>query len=124
MTFKIPYAGQVLTRSYSLASSPDVDRHHKVTVKRVANGRISNWMNDRVEVGTRLMVVPPAGSFALDDADRKIILFGGGSGSGNELIGTFYDLKQRQDGKLTSLGKAVEEEIEKAAEMILAAIRR
>ncbi|NLX25180.1 MAG: hypothetical protein GXY61_04350 [Lentisphaerae bacterium] len=41
-------------------------------------------------------------------------LFGGGSGSGNELVGTFYDLKQRQDGKLTSLGKAVEEEIKKA----------
>jgi 3-ketosteroid 9alpha-monooxygenase subunit B len=80
LSFKIPFEGQVLTRSYSLASSPDVDREHKVTVKRVKNGRISNWLNDRVEVGTRLMAVPPAGSFVLDDADRKIILFGGGSG--------------------------------------------
>ncbi len=80
LSFKIPYAAHVLTRSYSLASSPDVDREHKVTIKRVEDGRISNWMNDRVEVGTRLMVVPPAGSFVLDDADGKIILFGGGSG--------------------------------------------
>jgi len=80
LSFKIPYAGQVLTRSYSLASSPEVDREHKVTIKRVHDGRISNWMNDRVEVGARLMVVPPAGSFVLDEADRKIILFAGGSG--------------------------------------------
>jgi len=80
LSFKIPYQGHVLTRSYSLASSPDVDREHKVTIKRVDDGRISNWMNDRVEVGTLLMATPPAGSFVLDDADRKIILFGGGSG--------------------------------------------
>jgi 3-ketosteroid 9alpha-monooxygenase subunit B len=80
LSFKVPHAGHVLTRSYSLASSPDTDREHKVTIKRVEDGRISNWMNDQVEEGVRLMVVPPAGSFVLNDADRKIILFGGGSG--------------------------------------------
>ena len=80
LSFKIPYEGHVLTRSYSLASSPDTDREHKVTIKRVDDGRISNWMNDRVEAGVCLMVVPPAGSFVLNDADRRIILFGGGSG--------------------------------------------
>jgi 3-ketosteroid 9alpha-monooxygenase subunit B len=80
LSFKIPYAGHVLTRSYSLASSPDTDRDHKVTIKRVENGRVSNWMNDQIEVGTRLMVIQPAGSFVLNHADRSIILFGGGSG--------------------------------------------
>jgi 3-ketosteroid 9alpha-monooxygenase subunit B len=80
LSFKIPHAGHVLTRSYSLASSPDTDREHRVTIKRVEDGRVSNWMNDRVRVGTRLMVVPPAGSFVLNDADRGIFFFGGGSG--------------------------------------------
>jgi 3-ketosteroid 9alpha-monooxygenase subunit B len=80
LSFKIPYQGDVLTRSYSLASSPDTDREHKVTIKRVDDGRVSNWMNDRIEMGTRLMVVPPAGLFVLNDADRGIVLFGGGSG--------------------------------------------
>ena len=80
LSFKIPYAGHVLTRSYSLASSPDSDREHKVTIKRVEDGRISNWMNDQVEAGTRLMVVPPAGTFVLNDSDCGIVLFGGGSG--------------------------------------------
>ena len=41
LSFKIPYAGRVLTRSYSLASSPDTDRDHKVAIKRVEGGRIS-----------------------------------------------------------------------------------
>jgi 3-ketosteroid 9alpha-monooxygenase subunit B len=80
LSFKIPFDGHVLTRSYSLSSSPDTDREHKVTVKRVEDGRISNWMNDHVEVDSRLMVVPPAGQFVLNDSDRKISLFGGGSG--------------------------------------------
>ena len=80
LSFKIPYAGHVLTRSYSLASSPDTDREHQVTIKRVEDGRVSNWMNDRAKVGTHLMVVPPAGSFVLNAADRGIVFFGGGSG--------------------------------------------
>ena len=80
LSFKIPFEGRILTRSYSLSSSPHTDLKHKVTVKRVDEGRISNWMNDRVEVDSHLTVVPPAGQFVLNDSDRKITLFGGGSG--------------------------------------------
>lgn len=81
LSFKIPFEGHILTRSYSLASSPDADSEHKVTVKRVEDGRISNWMNDEVQPGTTLMVVPPAGHFVLDRAaTRDIVLFSGGSG--------------------------------------------
>ena len=80
LSFKIPFEGMVLTRSYSLSSSPDIDSMHKVTVKRVDDGRISNWINDRVAVGDTLMVVPPAGSFVLTPVDRVLVLFAGGSG--------------------------------------------
>ena len=80
LSFKFPFAGQVLTRSYSLASSPHCDAEHKVTVKRIADGRISNWINDRVAPGDVLMVTPPAGFFVLGDSAREIVLFGGGSG--------------------------------------------
>jgi len=81
LSFKVPFEGRVLTRSYSLSSSPDVDPEHKVTVKRVEGGRISNWMNDEVAAGTKLMVVPPAGHFVLQPgAQRDIVLFSGGSG--------------------------------------------
>ena len=53
LSFKIPFQGKVLTRSYSLASSPDCDAEHKFTVKRIADGRVSNWINDHVGAGRR-----------------------------------------------------------------------
>lgn len=81
LSFKIPYRGRILVRSYSLSSSPATDTEHKVTVKRIENGRISNWINKEVRAGKTLMVVPPAGRFVLDpDATRGVTLFGGGSG--------------------------------------------
>ena len=81
LSFKVPFEGQVLVRSYSLSSSPHTDGEHKVTVKRVDDGRISNLFNDEVRGGSRLMVVPPAGFFVLEaGAARDVTLFSGGSG--------------------------------------------
>jgi len=80
LSFKIPFEGVVLTRSYSLSSSPEVDSEHKVTVKRVDEGRISHWLNDNVKEGDSLPVVPPAGLFVLNDKSRPVTFFAGGSG--------------------------------------------
>ena len=80
LSFKIPFEGQILVRSYSLSSSPDVDSEHKVSVKRVEDGVVSNLMNDRLRVGDSLMVVPPAGRFVLREETRPIFFFAGGSG--------------------------------------------
>lgn len=78
--FKVPFEGQVLTRSYSLSSSPVCDPKPKVTVKRIDDGRISHWINDEVKAGDTLMVVPPAGLFVLNDKQRPVTFFAGGSG--------------------------------------------
>jgi 3-ketosteroid 9alpha-monooxygenase subunit B len=80
VSFKIPLDGRVLVRSYSLCSSPHTDTDFKITVKRVDDGRISNWLNDHVRVGDELAVVPPAGLFVLTDEHRGMVLFAGGSG--------------------------------------------
>jgi 3-ketosteroid 9alpha-monooxygenase subunit B len=83
LSFRVPIAGKLLTRCYSMASSPLADAQPKVTVKRVDGGRVSNWMNE-VQVGDWLEVLPPAGLFCLEpqgaDSDRPLVLFGGGSG--------------------------------------------
>lgn len=84
LSFRVPLAGKLLTRCYSMASSPLADALPKVTVKRVDGGRVSNWMNE-VQVGDWLEVLPPAGHFCLDqhqpdDDARPLVLFGGGSG--------------------------------------------
>ena len=80
LSFKVAHAGKVLTRSYSLSSSPDCEREHKITVKRVDGGRVSQWMNDAVKPGDRLFVTPPAGLFVLNEKRRRIVFFAGGSG--------------------------------------------
>ena len=80
LSFKIPFKGMVITRSYSLSSSPDTDSEHRVTVKRVDTGRVSNLLNDSLMEGDTLMTTPPSGFFTPTDADRDMVLFGGGSG--------------------------------------------
>ncbi len=83
LSFKVPYEGRVLVRSYSLSSSPDCDAEYKITVKRVEGGRVSNLLNDALREGDRLMVTRPAGLFVLEPSappDRPLVLFSGGSG--------------------------------------------
>lgn len=84
LSFRVPCAGKLLTRCYSMASSPVCDARPKVTIKRVDGGRVSNWMNQQVQVGDWLEVLPPAGHFYLDerqaDSENSLVLFGGGSG--------------------------------------------
>ena len=80
LTLKVPYDGHTLYRCYSLASSPACDSEHKVTIKRIPDGRISNWVNDNLGEGDTVAVLPPAGKFVLGDETGPILLFAGGSG--------------------------------------------
>ncbi len=80
LTFHIPVGGEPLLRCYSMSSSPDTDPDLKVTVKRIAQGRVSNWINDHVREGHILQATAPAGRFCLRDRNTPIIAFSGGSG--------------------------------------------
>jgi len=80
LSFRVPLAGGRLVRCYSLASAPGVDDAWKVTVKRVAGGRVSSWMNEAVREGDVLEVMPPAGRFCLTEREAGLVLLGGGSG--------------------------------------------
>ena len=87
-------AGQYLTvsavvnneevrRSYSMCSSPVSDEKITIAVKKVDGGRMSNYLNNELNVGDKLEVMPPMGSFVLDEGAQKaknIVLWGGGSG--------------------------------------------
>src|SRR6185369_3123165 len=75
-----PWNGHTLYRCYSLASSPAVEGEHKVTVKRVADGRISNWINEHLTAGDVVKVLPPSGHFVLGENQKDLLLFAGGSG--------------------------------------------
>jgi 3-ketosteroid 9alpha-monooxygenase subunit B len=88
LTLRVPWQDGSLDRCYSLASSPDSDPEHKVTIKRVEDGRVSNWLNENVAEGDVLRVLPPAGHFHLGHGgagsdgggESDLFLFAGGSG--------------------------------------------
>lgn len=80
LTFEVPAGGERIVRCYSLASAPERGEAHKVTVKRVPEGRGSGWFHEHVRAGTRLRVMPPLGRFVLHESARPLLLFAGGSG--------------------------------------------
>ena len=79
-TFRIHLGDVEHLRSYSMSSAPETDSDLTVTVKRVADGIISNWFLDHVSVGDVLETTKPAGVFCLRDSQMPVVAFCGGSG--------------------------------------------
>lgn len=83
LTIKATINGESVRRSYSLSSSPSVDKYLKVTSKKVENGKMSHYLYDHVKAGDVLDVMPPEGNFIVEtDAiqSKKYVLFAAGSG--------------------------------------------
>src|ERR1700742_2292879 len=79
-TFKITVDGEDLYRSYSMSSAPETDTELMTTVKRVAGGKVSNWMVDNVVEGDELTMTRAAGTFVLSPTSVPLLAFAGGSG--------------------------------------------
>ena len=80
LTLRLPIDGMYVPRCYSMSSSPELDDAPRVTVKRVHQGRGSNWICDRLKVGDELEVMPPSGVFNAKDLNKDFLLMAGGSG--------------------------------------------
>lgn len=80
LTLRLPVAGRLVPRCYSMSSTPGLDDAPRVTIKRVRDGRGSNWICDHVRAGDVLDVAPPAGVFTPRSLDGDLLLFAGGSG--------------------------------------------
>ncbi|WP_371185538.1 2Fe-2S iron-sulfur cluster-binding protein [Thalassotalea maritima] len=80
LTLKVPHHEGELLRCYSMCSSPVVDKQLQIAVKRVVDGRASNWLCDNLAVGSQLEVMRPAGVFTVKDWSKDLLLFAGGSG--------------------------------------------
>lgn len=75
--------GEELRRSYSLSTAPNFDKDFQITVKRVENGKGSNFLCDKIHVGDVLNVTPPAGFFFEENEiqlPNHFFLFAAGSG--------------------------------------------
>ncbi len=79
-TFRAMIAGEPVVRCYSMSSSPETGDPLTTTVKRVAGGHMSNWMNDTLAPGATIEVMRPTGLFVLRASAAPIVAFAGGSG--------------------------------------------
>ncbi len=83
LTLKLNVNGEELRRAYSLSSCPKETGELAITVKRVQDGRASNYLADSLKAGEALEVYPPMGKFVVEcqEANAKhYILIGAGSG--------------------------------------------
>jgi ring-1,2-phenylacetyl-CoA epoxidase subunit PaaE len=83
LTLIVNIGGKEIRRSYSLCSSPYLDENPAVTVKRVDNGLMSNWLPDNLKPGSSIKIMEPMGQFTTEyvkSNKRHIVMFAGGSG--------------------------------------------
>jgi len=73
---------ETLRRSYTIASSPSRPNVIELTIKRVQQGRVSNWLHDNLKVGDRIAISGPMGRFSceLEQTNDKLLFISAGSG--------------------------------------------
>lgn len=79
VTLTVDVAGRPVERCYTISSPPTRPDALTITVKRVPDGPVSNWLHDRVTVGDRIGVRGPLGRFstASHPASRYLFLSAG-----------------------------------------------
>lgn len=77
-----PAGGEVIQRSYTIASSAARPFRIAITVKRVPGGPVSNWLHDTLKPGDRIRAVGPLGDFTPSDRSDtgRYLFLSGGSG--------------------------------------------
>lgn len=83
ITVILDLGGKEVRRSYSLCTSPFIDPHPGITVKRVEGGLVSNYINDQLRPGKTIEIMKPLGHFTTDfhsKNKRHFVMVAGGSG--------------------------------------------
>lgn len=83
LTVILELGGKEVRRSYSLCTSPYIDPHPGITVKKVKDGLVSNYLNDQVRPGKTIEIMKPLGNFTSDFHSKNknhFIMVAGGSG--------------------------------------------
>lgn len=82
ITLMLRINGRKYARPYSFSSAPSVDTTLEVTIKRVPNGIVSNYINSELKGGDVVEVLEPMGDFVYESNNplHPIFLWGVGSG--------------------------------------------
>lgn len=104
ITLKTNIDGEELRRSYSICSAP-FENELRVAVKKVDGGKFSAYVNDNVQKGDVLLVMPPTGKFntTLETENKKqYVAFAAGSGI-TPIISIIKTTLQREAGSCFTL---------------------
>jgi ferredoxin-NADP reductase len=81
LTFSFLFDGKKFIRSYSICSSAARSGYVEITPKRVDQGCVSVFLNDRASVGMTVEANGPFGQFCLDESKHhNIVMLAAGSG--------------------------------------------
>jgi ferredoxin-NADP reductase len=81
LAFECLIDGKLMRRSYSICSSPTQSAYVEIMPKRMQNGCVSQFLNDRAAAGLMVKVRGPYGQFYFDQNKHgRIVLIAGGSG--------------------------------------------
>jgi len=81
LTLHLAPRGIPIKRSYTIASTPTWRDRIEITVKREAQGLVSRWLHDELQVGDEVEIEAPNGTFIFtgEQAD-SVVLIGAGVG--------------------------------------------
>ena len=81
LNFTVNMAGTKQNCCYSLSSSPTTSDYVSITIKRIPQGKVSNYFHDHFKVGQSIDVSGVAGDFCLNSViPQNILLISAGSG--------------------------------------------
>ena len=76
---KLLIDGEEHRRNYSLSALAKGGQY-RISVKREAGGKVSNFLHERLQVGDQVQLFPPAGEFVLHAGSKPLVLISGGVG--------------------------------------------
>lgn len=106
LTLLVTIDGETHRRAYSICSALDDTATVAVTVKRIAGGRVSTHLHERLAVGDVVPVLGPSGDFTVVPdaaARRSLVLIAGGSGITPIMAITRAVLAREPDSRITLL---------------------
>lgn len=83
LTLKLPIGDQIVNRAYSLSSSPYIHNFLRITVKKVNDGLVSNYICNELKEGQKIEIDKPMGNFYVVPEKKKshqYVFFAAGSG--------------------------------------------
>ncbi len=81
LTLKAFINGEEVRRAYSISSHPNQE-NIQISIKKIANGKFSTYVNETLQVGDQIEVMVPEGKFKLhpNKSKQNYIAFAAGSG--------------------------------------------